>query len=46
MNKEKRVIIDTNIWVYYLNKDSEFHHLSKEVIENEIKVYGLKKKYK
>jgi len=30
--KENSVIIDTNIWIYYLNKDSKFHKKSKEVI--------------
>ena len=31
---DNKVIIDTNIWVYYLNKDSEFHQLSKKIVKD------------
>ncbi len=34
MNNVEKVIIDTNIWVYYLNKDSKFHQISKDIIQN------------
>lgn len=36
MKENEKVIIDTNIWVYYLNKDSEFHKISIDIIKNYI----------